>query len=138
MSMHLRLDDSTVLFGGRDPGDGELTDPISQELSDGAETPVPETDGQRGGPVARVTDQFVPLGATTLRRLMLSGGEAAEAIRTRRDELYRNEFPRSYHRRTRRPNVRRNGCLSRSTPPASHSVTSQNAVRRTSGPPACR
>jgi len=115
--MHLQLDDNTLLFGGHD-SDDELTDPVTQELSASSETPVPESDGQRGGPITRTTDRFAPLPATALRRLMLSGGEAADAIRTRRDELYRNAFPRLEKRYT--GDLYREGEIYRAEPTALH------------------
>jgi predicted Zn-ribbon and HTH transcriptional regulator len=73
--------------------DKETVATITQQLSGSSEGPRP--DGNRGpGPVQRVTDQFGSIPAGLIRKLIMSGGEATDAIRTRRDELYRNEFPR--------------------------------------------
>jgi len=73
--------------------DKESLSAISQQLSSSAETPTPDTD-EAAGPATRVTEQFSSIPASLVRRVVLSGSESAEAIRTRRDELYRNEFPR--------------------------------------------
>jgi len=66
---------------------------VTQQLQSSADGPRPDDDAN-AGPVDRVTNHFASVPATFLRRLVLSGAESSEAIRTRRDELYRNAFPR--------------------------------------------
>jgi len=73
-------------------GDDDTLGAVSQQLQTDAETPRPQGNGD-GGPIRRATDHFASIPATYMRRLIMSGAEASEAIRTRRDELYRNEFP---------------------------------------------
>ena len=86
-------DGENALFAVPYDGDKDRLSSINQQLQNSAESPTPTTD-EGAGPAPRVTNRFASIPATLLRRLTLSGGEAAEAIRTRRDELYRNEFPR--------------------------------------------
>ena len=86
-------DGDNALFAVPYDGDKDRLSGITQQLQSSAESPTPDT-GESAGPAPRITSQFVSIPATLLRRLTLGGGEAAEAIRTRRDELYRNEFPR--------------------------------------------
>jgi hypothetical protein len=95
--MHTQLsssaDGATYLFA---PGadDTDSLAPIQQQLTSATSTPAPTSDDGRNGTIRRRTEQLLPIGAQTLRRVALTGAETADAIRTRRDELYRNEFPR--------------------------------------------
>lgn len=86
-------EEATFLFA---PGadDAALLAPIQQQLNGATSTPAPASDDERDGAIRRRTEQLLPIGAQTLRRIALTGAETADAIRTRRDELYRNEFPR--------------------------------------------
>jgi hypothetical protein len=90
--------DSGALFAVPHDGDDDLAAPITKRLSTSTESPPPRSEaggaGGDGGVAPRITDRFTPIGGSALRRIMLSGGESSEAIRTRRDELYRNAFPR--------------------------------------------
>lgn len=86
-------DDGGALFAVPHDGDADLASPITSQLSATAESPLPDT-GEGPGPAPRITDRFTPINGGTLRRIVMAGGESAEAIRTRRDELYRNNFPR--------------------------------------------
>lgn len=86
-------DDGGAIFAVPYTDDADMASPITQQLSASAESPVP-TSQEGPGPAPRITDQFTPISGGTLRRIMMSGAEASDAIRTRRDELYRNEFPR--------------------------------------------
>lgn len=86
-------DGDNALFAVPYDGDKDRLSSISQQLQASTESPTPDT-ADTAGPAPRITNRFASIPAGLLRRLTLSGGEAAEAIRTRRDELYRNEFPR--------------------------------------------
>ena len=74
-------------------GDGEFANSITSQLNTSSDSPVPAGDGGPG-PIQRITDQFSAIPGGLIRRIIMAGGESAEAIRTRRDELYRNAFPR--------------------------------------------
>lgn len=91
-------DDGGALFAVPHDGDADFAAPITKQLSASTESPAPRSESGGttgdGGVAPRITDRFTPIGGSALRRIMLSGGESAEAIRTRRDELYRNAFPR--------------------------------------------
>ncbi|UIO98889.1 hypothetical protein Hbl1158_10120 [Halobaculum sp. CBA1158] len=70
---------------------------IESKLSTQTETPTPSS-GERGrdesgGPVTRFNNIFTGIGEHALEALSLNGYEIANGIRTRRDELFRNEFP---------------------------------------------
>lgn len=86
-------EEATFLFA---PGADDTASlaPIQQQLNGATSTPAPASDDERDGPIRRRTEHVLPIGAQTLRRIALTGAETADAIRTRRDELYRNEFPR--------------------------------------------
>jgi hypothetical protein len=70
---------------------------VERKLGATTETPIPDAgDGgysKRGGAAPRVTNRYSKLGIPALRRIALGGHEMGDAIRLRRDELYRNEFP---------------------------------------------
>jgi hypothetical protein len=68
---------------------------LGQKLARETETPTPsDGDGSAGGgPIRRATSRFAALRLPQLRRIALQGHEISDAVRTRRDELYRNEFP---------------------------------------------
>jgi hypothetical protein len=60
------------------------------------DTPIPNADerpGEAGGPITRFSDVFSPLSLGELETIALSGFEYAENVKTRREELFRNEFP---------------------------------------------
>ena len=60
------------------------------------DTPVPNADSrstEAGGPITRFSDVFSPLSLGELETIALSGFEYAENVKTRREELFRNEFP---------------------------------------------
>lgn len=74
--------------------EAELKAHVEQKLGSQTETPTPEdSDGNAGGPIRRFNDLFAPFDSATLEGIGLNGHELADAIRTRRNELYRNEFP---------------------------------------------
>jgi len=90
-----------LLLRGADNDEGLLIAPydgddppaaVTQQAAGSVDTPVPKSD-DRAGAAPRITNQVTPLPAAMLRRLSLKGPETADAIQTRRDELYRNEFP---------------------------------------------
>jgi len=85
--------ESGALFAVPHDGDADLASPITQQLQSSSESPTPSGD-EGPGPAPRITNRFAAVTGPTLRRIMLSGAEASDAIRTRRDELYRNDFPR--------------------------------------------
>ena len=87
-------DGQSLLVVGYDESDALST--VEQKLTAETETPTPTGDGdggRDGGPIRRFTDRFATLRLNHLRRVSLQGHEVSDAIRTRRDELYRNEFP---------------------------------------------
>jgi len=90
LTLH-RDSDSAVLAVPYDEGDA--LDSVGQKLSVSGETPQPAT-GEGPGPIRRASAQVASVPLRIIRSLVMRGGEAAGAIRTRRDELYRNEFPR--------------------------------------------
>jgi hypothetical protein len=73
--------------------DTDAASSVGQKLSSGGTTPQPQTE-EGPGPVRRASERLSSAPLSLIRRIILSGGESASAIRTRRDELYRNEFPR--------------------------------------------
>lgn len=76
-----------------------LAERIKQASTPAADTPTPtdgdadDGDGDRGGPITRFTNEFSPLGLATLEHIGLSGHEIADAVQTRVQELFRNDFP---------------------------------------------
>jgi ribosomal protein L37E len=85
--------DGAAFVVGYDEGD--ISDSIKSKLAGDTETPTPRgSAGSRdGGAVRRFTDRFSQIGIGGLRSVSLQGHEIVDAVRTRRDELYRNEFP---------------------------------------------
>lgn len=80
---------------------------VTTKLEDQTETPSPDTDGSGGrrddsGPILRFNDVFTDIGSTSLEALGLDGFEIGKAIQTRRDEIFRNEFPLLLPRFTRK------------------------------------
>jgi hypothetical protein len=95
-SRRVDLDDGSSLLMAP-VTDGDLKTSVEQQLRRSTETPTPG--GRRrgtddGGPVRRVTNASTVFGIAGLRTLALQSHELGDAIRTRRDELYRNEFPK--------------------------------------------
>jgi len=88
------LDDgSSLLVTGFD--DEDALSSVERQLKASTTTPSPAGDGNgRGGPVRRATRSASVFGIEMLRTLGLQSHELGDAIRTRRDELYRNAFPR--------------------------------------------
>lgn len=79
--------------------DNDLKSTVEQKLKKQTETPTPsdgegksKSAGTGSKPITRFNDLF-SIGSSTLEAVGLNGGESAENVRTRRDELYRNEFP---------------------------------------------
>lgn len=86
-----------ALFVAGAYGEEEALAHIGQKLSTQTNTPAPASenasaDGKGAGPVKRFNDIF-SIGSATLESIGLTGYEISEAVRTRKDELYRNEFP---------------------------------------------
>ena len=72
----------------------ELKNHVDQKLHSQTDTPPPDNgDAQGGGMVRRFNELFAPFDAASLEGIGLSGHELSDAIRTRRNELYRNKFP---------------------------------------------
>lgn len=86
-------DGSTILVSGFD--DDDVLASVEQQLRQSVNTPTPANGGDdRGGATRRATDAASVFGIQGLRTLALQSHELGDAIRTRRDELYRNEFPK--------------------------------------------
>jgi hypothetical protein len=86
-------DGSSLLVSGYNEGDALSS--VEQQLRKTTMTPTPSGDGggRGGGAITRATDAFTVFGVQGIRTLGLSSHEIGDGIRTRRDELYRNEFP---------------------------------------------
>ncbi len=79
---------------------------VTSKLEDQTETPDPDTGRSKtrdeAGPILRFNDVFTDIGSTSLEALGLDGFEIAKAIQTRRNEIFRNEFPLLLQRFTRK------------------------------------
>jgi ribosomal protein L37E len=84
-------DGSSLLVTGYD--DDDALSSVERQLRRRVETPTPSEGDSRGGPITRATQRATIWGIQGLRTLGLQSHETADAIRTRRRELYRNEFP---------------------------------------------
>lgn len=78
--------------------EGLVRKSVTKDLEDRTRTPDPDTErtqaaGDDAGPIRRFNDVFTDVGSTYLEALGMDGFEIAKAIQTRRDELFRNEFP---------------------------------------------
>lgn len=86
-------DDTSLLIAPYE--DGEIAQAVATQLRSIAETPTPAggSSGRRGGPAPRITNAATPFRINSLRAIGQQAHELSRAVRTRRDELYRNEFP---------------------------------------------
>lgn len=100
MSMGIKREDlgdgSSLLTMPYD--EGLVRKSVTKDLEDRTMTPDPDTErtqasGDDAGPIRRFNDVFTDVGSTYLEALGMDGFEIAKAIQTRRDELFRNEFP---------------------------------------------
>ncbi|MEF8881991.1 MAG: hypothetical protein V5A34_05640 [Halapricum sp.] len=86
-------DGSSLLVAGYDDEDA-LTS-VERQLKRSVDTPTPSGDSSgSGGPITRASDAATVFGIRGIRTLGLQSHELGDAIRTRRNELYRNEFPK--------------------------------------------
>jgi hypothetical protein len=86
-------DGSSILVSGF--SDDDTLASVERQLRRSVDTPTPSGRGSDGGgPACRATNASTVFGIHGLRTLGLQSHELGDAIRTRRDELYRNEFPK--------------------------------------------
>ena len=89
-------DGSAVFVSAYD--EGLMKKAVESSLQDQT-TPTPTDRSSKAssyrepGPIQRFNDVFTDIGSTYLEALGLDGFEIAKAIQTRRDEIFRNQFP---------------------------------------------
>lgn len=85
-------DGSSILVSGFNDDDALAS--VEQQLRRSVDTPTPSGRGSgKGGVASRATNSSTVFGIKGLRTLGMQAHELGDAVRTRRDELYRNEFP---------------------------------------------
>jgi len=85
-------DGSSLLVSGFDDNDALAS--VEKQLRRSVNTPTPSgRSNGKGGIASRATNSSTAFGIKGLRTIGLQSHELGDAIRTRRDELFRNEFP---------------------------------------------